>query len=147
MSTVPAGLSPVRALHLHQSCAKVLADATCCLLCAAPLDAERQDAQAAVRPLNACVPPALHEQAAARIAAGESAIRFRVPRIAIVFTDWFAAKSVPDRRSPIRDRPRRRPPHLTSRWSWTMPLMELTHVIRGEDHISNTPRQILLCGR
>jgi nondiscriminating glutamyl-tRNA synthetase len=24
-------------------------------------------------------------------------------------------------------------------------LMEITHVIRGEDHISNTPRQILLC--
>ena len=23
-------------------------------------------------------------------------------------------------------------------------LMEITHVIRGEDHISNTPRQILL---
>ena len=35
-------------------------------------------------------------------------------------------------------------PPTTSPWSIDDALMEITHVVRGEDHISNTPRQILL---
>ena len=42
------------------------------------------------------------------------------------------------------DRPRRRPPAYNFAVVVDDALMEVTHVIRGEDHISNTPRQILL---
>ena len=89
------------------------------------------------------------EQAAARIAAGERpAIRFRVPD--------------GSRRRLRRRRARRRSastPTSSAIRSSSAPtahpaynfavvvddaLMEVTHVIRGEDHISNTPRQMLL---
>jgi glutamyl-tRNA synthetase len=37
-----------------------------------------------------------------------------------------------------------RPP-TTCPWWWTTADMKITHVIRGEDHLNNTPRQINIC--
>ena len=31
-------------------------------------------------------------------------------------------------------------PTYNLRWLWMMPPMKITHVIRGEDHLSNTPK-------
>jgi glutamyl-tRNA synthetase/nondiscriminating glutamyl-tRNA synthetase len=139
-------------LHLYQSYAKELlaADAAYYCFCAAPLDAERQDALAAGRPaLNACTCRRLsREQAAARIAAGEpAAIRFRVPADRdVVFTDVVRGE-VRFRTDVISDPVIvRADGHPTYNFAVVVDdaLMEVTHVIRGEDHISNTPRQILL---
>src|SRR5205814_10372067 len=83
-----------------------------------------------------------------RMAAGEQpAIRFRVPDGAdIVFTDLvrgevrFPNEVIGD---PIIVRA-----DSTPAYNFAVvvddALMEVTHVIRGEDHISNTPRQILM---
>jgi glutamyl-tRNA synthetase len=88
------------------------------------------------------------EQAAARIAAGERpAIRFRVPEERdVVFTDAvrgdvrFQTDVIGD---PVIVRA-----DGTPAYNFAVviddALMEITHVVRGEDHISNTPRQILL---
>src|SRR5438093_324048 len=88
------------------------------------------------------------EQAGARIAAGERpAIRFRVPEgREVIFTDAvrgevrFQTEVIGD---PVIVRA-----DGTPAYNFAVvvddALMEITHVIRGEDHISNTPRQVLL---
>src|SRR5476649_1802730 len=140
-------------LHLYQSYAKELLTAKAayhCFCSMAQLDAERQEALAEGRPTRyagTCrrLSP---EQAAARIAAGERpAIRFRVPHERdVVLTDAvrgdvrFQTDVIGD---PVIVRA-----DGTPAYNFAVvvddALMEVTHVIRGEDHISNTPRQILL---
>jgi nondiscriminating glutamyl-tRNA synthetase len=140
-------------LHLYQSYAKELltADAAYYCFCTiAQLDADRQEALAAGRPaLYAGTCRRVSRDAAAeRIAAGERpAIRFRVPENRdVVFEDAvrgdvrFHTDVIGD---PIIVRA-----DGTPAYNFAVviddALMEVTDVIRGEDHISNTPRQILL---
>ncbi len=140
-------------LHLYQSYATELLSAGAAYYCfcsTAQLDAERQDALANGRPARyaGTCRRLSREQAAARIAAGERpAIRFRVPEERdVVFTDAvrgdvrFQTDVIGD---PIIVRA-----DGTPAYNFAVvvddALMEVTHVVRGEDHISNTPRQILL---
>lgn len=140
-------------LHLYQSYAKELltADAAYYCFCStAQLDAERQDALAAGRPARyaGTCRRLSRDQAAARIAAGERpAIRFRVPAERdVVFTD--AVRGDVRFHTDIIGDPVIVRADLTPAYNFAVvvddALMEVTHVIRGEDHISNTPRQILL---
>lgn len=140
-------------LHLYRSYAAELlstGQAYYCFCSVAQLDAERQSALAAGRPAHyagTCrhIP---REQAEARIAAGERpAIRFRVPDVSeVIFTDVvrgdvrFAADVIGD---PVIVRADGHPAYNFA-VVVDDALMEVTHVIRGEDHISNTPRQTLL---
>jgi nondiscriminating glutamyl-tRNA synthetase len=140
-------------LHLYQSYAKELLGAEhayYCFCSTAQLDAERQDAVAHGRPARyaGTCRRLSRDAAAARIAAGERpAIRFRVPQERdVVFTDAvrgdvrFQADVIGD---PVIVRA-----DGTPAYNFAVvvddALMEITHVIRGEDHISNTPRQILV---
>jgi nondiscriminating glutamyl-tRNA synthetase len=140
-------------LHLYQSYAKELLTAEAAYYCfcsAAQLDAERQQALADERPAHyaGTCRRLTREQAAARIAAGERpAIRFRVPEHRdVVFTDAvrgdvrFHSDVIGD---PIIVRADGRPAYNFA-VVIDDALMEVTQVIRGEDHISNTPRQVLL---
>jgi nondiscriminating glutamyl-tRNA synthetase len=140
-------------LHLYQSYAKELlgADAAYYCFCStAQLETERQEALAGGRPaLYAGTCRRLsRDDAAARIAAGERpAIRFRVPKDReVVFTDAvrgdvrFHTDVISD---PVIVRADGHPAYNFA-VVVDDALMEVTHVIRGEDHISNTPRQILL---
>src|SRR4051812_20902217 len=140
-------------LHLYQSYAKELLSAAAayhCFCTTAQLDAERQDAVANGRPARyaGTCRRLSKEQAAARIAAGERpAIRFRVPDDRdVVFTDAvrgevrFQTEVIGD---PVIVRGDGMPAYNFA-VVVDDALMEVTHVIRGEDHISNTPRQILL---
>ena len=140
-------------LHLYQSYATELLSAGAayhCFCSTAQLDAERQDALANGRPARyaGTCRKLSSAQAAARIAAGERpAIRFRVPEERdVVFTDAvrgdvrFQTDVIGD---PVIVRA-----DGTPAYNFAVvvddALMEVTHVVRGEDHISNTPRQILL---
>ena len=140
-------------LHLYQSYAKELltADAAYYCFCStAQLDVERQEAMATGRPARyaGTCRRLSRDQAAARIAAGERpAIRFRVPEERdVVFADVvrgdvrFQTDVIGD---PVIVRA-----DGTPAYNFAVvvddALMEVTHVIRGEDHISNTPRQLLL---
>src|SRR3954463_4307176 len=140
-------------LHLYQSYAKELLSAEAAYYCfctTAQLDADRQDALANGRPARyaGTCRRLSREQAAARLASGERpAIRFRVPEERdVVFTDAvrgdvrFQADVIGD---PIIVRA-----DGTPAYNFAVvvddALMAVTHVVRGEDHISNTPRQILL---
>jgi glutamyl-tRNA synthetase len=140
-------------LHLYQSYAKELlaADhAYYCFCSTTQLEAERRDALAAGRPaLYAGTCRRLSkEQAQSRIAAGERpAIRFRIPEGRdVVFMDAvrgevrFHTDVIGD---PVIVRADGNPAYNFS-VVVDDALMEVTHVIRGEDHISNTPRQVLL---
>src|SRR6201999_942977 len=88
------------------------------------------------------------DQAQARIAAGERpAIRFRVPEgHDVVFRDLvrgdvrFQVDVIGD---PIILRADRTPAYNFA-VVVDDALMGVTHVVRGDDHISNTPRQILM---
>jgi glutamyl-tRNA synthetase len=140
-------------LHLYQSYATELLAAGAayhCFCTTAQLDAERQEQLAEGRPARyaGTCRRLSHEQAASRIAAGERpAIRFRVPDGRdVVFTDAvrgdvrFQTDVIGD---PVIVRA-----DGTPAYNFAVvvddALMEVTHVVRGEDHISNTPRQILL---
>jgi glutamyl-tRNA synthetase len=140
-------------LHLYQSYAAELLNAGAAYYCfctVAQLEAERQEALAAGRPARyaGTCRRLTHEQADARIAAGERpAIRFRVPEDRdVVFTDAvrgdvrFETDVIGD---PVIVRADGHPAYNFA-VVVDDALMEITHVIRGEDHISNTPRQILL---
>ena len=140
-------------LHLYQSYAKemLVADAAYYCFCStAQLEAERQEALAEGRPARyagTCrrLSP---EQAAERIANGERpAIRFRVPEDRdVVFADVvrgevrFHTDVIGD---PVIVRGDGHPAYNFA-VVVDDALMEVTHVVRGEDHISNTPRQVLL---
>jgi nondiscriminating glutamyl-tRNA synthetase len=140
-------------LHLYQSYAKELlgADAAYYCFCStAQLEAERQESLAAGRPTRyaGTCRRLSREQAAERIAAGERpAIRFRVPEERdVVFTDVvrgevrFHTDVIGD---PVIVRADGHPAYNFA-VVIDDALMEVTHVVRGEDHISNTPRQVLL---
>ena len=141
-------------LHLYQSYAKELLaaeEAYYCFCSTAQLDAERRHAQSAGRPAHyaGTCRRLSRDQAAARMTAGERpAIRFRIPEERdVVFTDAvrgdvrFQTDVIGD---PVIVRG-----DGTPAYNFAVvvddALMGMTHVIRGEDHISNTPRQILLC--
>jgi glutamyl-tRNA synthetase len=91
------------------------------------------------------IPP---DQAQARVAAGEPAVvRFRVPdRAQVTFEDLvrgpvtFGMDVIGD---PVLVRSAGRPSYNFA-VVVDDALMGITHVVRGEDHISNTPRQVLL---
>jgi len=140
-------------LHLYQSYATELLNAHAayhCFCSSAQLEADRQEALATGRP--ALYPGTCRRitRAAAeeRIANGERpAIRFRVPEHRdVVFADEvrgdvrFHTDVIGD---PIIVRADGMPAYNFA-VVVDDALMEVTDVIRGEDHISNTPRQILL---
>src|SRR4051794_18724490 len=140
-------------LPLYQSYAQELLAANLAYYCfcsTEQLEAERQAAVAAGQPVQysgRCrnLP---NDEVSTRIAGGEqAAIRFRVPEgTDIVFTDLvrgevrFQNEIIGD---PVIVRA-----DGTPAYNFAVvvddALMEVTHVIRGEDHLSNTPRQILL---
>ena len=140
-------------LHLYQSYAKELLAAESAYYCfctTAQLEAERQEALAAGRPARyagTCrrLSP---DQVQQRMGAGERpAIRFLIPpNRDVVFTDVvrgdvrFHTDVIGD---PVIVRADGNPAYNFS-VVVDDALMEITHVIRGEDHISNTPRQVLL---
>jgi glutamyl-tRNA synthetase/nondiscriminating glutamyl-tRNA synthetase len=140
-------------LHLYESYAKELlasGAAYHCFCSAAQLEAERQQALAEGRPsLHSCTCRRLApEDVESRIAQGERpAIRFLVPENRdVVFTDAVRGE-VRFHTSVIGDPVIvRGDGHPAYNFAVVVDdaLMEITHVIRGEDHISNTPRQILL---
>jgi nondiscriminating glutamyl-tRNA synthetase len=140
-------------LHLYASYANELLAAGYayyCFCAPAKLESDRRADLAASRP------PKYHgtcrgislEDARGRIEAGERpVVRFRVPDASeISFTDLvrgevtFSTEVIGD---PVLVRSDGRP-----QYNFAVvvddALMEVTHVIRGEDHISNTPRQLLL---
>jgi glutamyl-tRNA synthetase/nondiscriminating glutamyl-tRNA synthetase len=140
-------------LHLYQSYAQELlasGSAYYCFCTTAQLEAERDSALAEGRPVRyaGTCRAISREQAKLRMDAGEHpAIRFRVPDVADVsFTDLvrgdvrFGTDVIGD---PIILRA-----DGTPAYNFAVvvddALMEVSHVIRGEDHLSNTPRQILL---
>jgi nondiscriminating glutamyl-tRNA synthetase len=140
-------------LHLYESYAKELLAsdrAYYCFCSTAQLEAERQAAMAEGRPaLYAGTCRRLSKgQADARIAGGERpAIRFRVPDDRDVSFEDVVRGEVRFHIDVIGD------PVIvradgTPAYNFAVviddALMEVTHVVRGEDHISNTPRQILL---
>jgi glutamyl-tRNA synthetase/nondiscriminating glutamyl-tRNA synthetase len=142
-------------LHLYASYGNELigsGHAYYCFCSTARLDADRQQDLAAGKP------PRYHgtcrdipaDQARARIDAGERpVIRFRVPpSTEITFTDLVRG-DVTFHTDVIGDfvivRSDGRPAYNFA-VVVDDALMEVTHVIRGEDHISNTPRQLLLYG-
>ena len=140
-------------LHLYQSYAKELlgADAAYYCFCSvAQLESDRQQAVTdgrVARYAGTCRRVS-REQAAARIAAGERpAIRFRVPDERDVVFDDLVRGDVRFQTSVIGDpvivRADGRPAYNFA-VVIDDALMEVTHVIRGDDHISNTPRQLLL---
>jgi nondiscriminating glutamyl-tRNA synthetase len=140
-------------LHLYESYSKELlasGDAYHCFCSIAQLDADRQSALAEGRPARyagTCRRLSV-ELARARIAAGERpAIRFRVPADRdVVFADIvrgevrFQTDVIGD---PVIVRADGSPAYNFA-VVVDDALMEVTHVVRGEDHISNTPRQVLL---
>ncbi|MGH9142794.1 MAG: glutamate--tRNA ligase [Vicinamibacterales bacterium] len=140
-------------LHLYQSYAQELLSADAAYYCfcsTAQLDLDRQEALAAGRPTRyaGTCRRLSRDQAASRIAAGEHpAIRFRVPEERdVVFTDAvrgdvrFQTDVIGD---PVIVRADGSPAYNFA-VVIDDALMAVTHVVRGEDHISNTPRQILL---
>jgi glutamyl-tRNA synthetase/nondiscriminating glutamyl-tRNA synthetase len=140
-------------LHLYQSYAQELLAAGAAYYCfcsTEKLETERQAAAAEGRPVqySGTCRDLSRDEVTARMAAGEpAAIRFRVPEgTDIVFTDIvrgevrFQNEVIGD---PVIVRA-----EGTPAYNFAVvvddALMEVTHVIRGEDHLSNTPRQLLL---
>jgi len=140
-------------LHLYGSYAKELlstGQAYYCFCSREQLESERRDALAAGRPARyaGTCRRLSSDEVAARIAAGERpAIRFRVPENReVVFPDAvrgdvrFQTDVIGD---PVIVRAEGAPAYNFA-VVVDDALMAITHVIRGEDHISNTPRQLLL---
>lgn len=122
-----------------------------CFCPAAELEADRQAAMAAGRPpkyVGRCraIAPA---DAARRVAGGEAAsIRFAVPEPAhdVVFDDLVRGEVRVNSAiigDPVIMRSNGRPQFIFA-VVIDDAAMGITHVVRGEDHISNTPRQILI---
>ena len=143
-------------LHLYQSYAQELltsGHAYYCFCAATPLDPLDKDRHEASTGERAVRQPCdcrtlTADQAQSRMAKGEHpAIRFRVPEHReVIFTDGvrgevrFQTDVIGD---PVIVRS---DAHPTYNFAVVIDdaLMDVTHVIRGEDHISNTPRQILM---
>src|SRR5262249_27110178 len=140
-------------LHLYQSYAKELlasGHAYYCFCTASQLEADRKAAVAAGRPaLYAGTCRRLTtDQVAAKMAAGERpAIRFKVPSDREVIFNDVVRGEVRFHTDVIGD-PVIVRADATPAYNFAVvvddALMDVTHVIRGEDHISNTPRQILM---
>jgi nondiscriminating glutamyl-tRNA synthetase len=121
-----------------------------CFCSAEKLEADRQAALKAGRPPmypGTCRRIA-HDEARTRVSKGEpAAIRFRVPdRREVSFTDIVRGRVRFDTEvigDPVLVRSEGIPAYNFA-VVVDDALMEITDVIRGEDHISNTPRQILL---
>src|SRR5262245_60490885 len=140
-------------LHLYESYAREMlaaGQAYHCFCTPAQLEADRAADLAAGRPVRysgRCRPTAT-AAAEQRIAAGETpAIRFRVPENReVVFAD--AVRGQVRFHTEIIGDPIIMRAGGTPAYNFAVviddALMGITHVIRGEDHISNTPRQILL---
>ncbi|MFL6278898.1 MAG: glutamate--tRNA ligase [Vicinamibacterales bacterium] len=140
-------------LHLYASYANELlsgGNAYYCFCSPAKLDEDRKADLAAGRPpkyRGTCRSLAA-DDARARMEAGERpVIRFRVPDSGdVTFRDLvrgevtFSNDVISD---PVLVRSDGRPAYNFA-VVVDDALMEITHVIRGEDHISNTPRQVLL---
>jgi nondiscriminating glutamyl-tRNA synthetase len=140
-------------LHLYRSYARELLDsgrAYSCFCSAEQLEADREAALAAGLPprySGACrnIRP---DEARRRVEAGEPAVvRFKVPeQREVVFNDLvrgdvrFRTEVIGD---PVLVRSDGNPAYNFA-VVIDDALMEVTHVVRGEDHISNTPRQILI---
>ena len=140
-------------LHLYASYANELIanqHAYYCFCSAQKLDADRREMLASGRPpryAGTCreLSP---EETQSRIEAGERpVIRFKVPvGVDVTFNDLvrgdvtFNTEVIGD---PVLVRSDSRPAYNFA-VVVDDALMEITHVIRGEDHISNTPRQVLL---
>jgi nondiscriminating glutamyl-tRNA synthetase len=140
-------------LHLYASYANELLNgdnAYYCFCSPAKLEEERKADLAASRPpkyRGTCrgIAP---DAARARMDAGERpVIRFKVPEVGdVTFRDLvrgdvtFNSEVIGD---PVLVRSDGRPAYNFA-VVVDDALMEITHVIRGEDHISNTPRQVLL---
>ncbi len=140
-------------LHLYQSYAKELLGAESAYYCfcsTAQLEADRQAAVEAGRPVQyaGTCRHLSHDEVRMRIAAGEHpAIRFRVPEGSdVVFKD--AVRGEVRFQGDVIGDPVILRADGTPAYNFAVvvddALMEVTHVIRGEDHLSNTPRQILL---
>src|SRR4029450_4198540 len=140
-------------LHLYGSYAKELLasdHAYYCFCSREKLEAERREALPAGRPArySGTCRNLSADETATRMAAGERpAIRFRVPENReVVFTDLvrgevrFHTEVIGD---PVIVRAEGIPAYNFA-VVVDDALMAITHVIRGEDHISNTPRQLLL---
>jgi nondiscriminating glutamyl-tRNA synthetase len=138
-------------LHLYQSYAKELLasdHAYYCFCSMAQLEGDRQAAVAEGRPVRCACRRLPKDQAQMRLAAGERpAIRFRVREEGdITFHDLvrgdvrFPIDVIGD---PIIVRSNGMPAYNFA-VVVDDALMEVTHVVRGEDHISNTPRQLLM---
>ncbi len=121
-----------------------------CFCSAEQLEANRQRALASGRPPK--YPGTCRATAAAtareRIARGEKAVvRFRVPEDRLVAFADLVRGEVTFHTSVIGDPVLLRSDgHPAYNFAVVIDdaLMEVTHVVRGEDHISNTPRQILI---
>jgi len=140
-------------LHLYESYASELltaGHAYYCFCSPAQLDAERQTALAEGRPAHyaGTCRRLSREQADQRVAAGERpAIRFRVPEGRDVVFEDVVRGDVRFQSDVIGDPVIvRADGHPAYNFAVVVDdaLMEVTHVVRGEDHISNTPRQVLL---
>jgi nondiscriminating glutamyl-tRNA synthetase len=140
-------------LHLYASYGNELlaaGHAYHCFCSPQKLDADRKDLIDAGLPpryIGTCrgIPP---EEARARVEAGERpVIRFKVPQNEDVTFDDLVRGPVTFNTDVIGDpvlvRSDGRPAYNFAAVVDDA-LMEITHVIRGEDHISNTPRQLLL---
>jgi glutamyl-tRNA synthetase/nondiscriminating glutamyl-tRNA synthetase len=140
-------------LHLYASYANELihgGHAYYCFCSPAKLEAERQGDLAAGKPprYHGTCRDLTYDEARARMDAGERpVVRFKVPEnVEVTFQDLvrgevtFNTDVIGD---PVLVRSDGRP-----QYNFAVvvddALMAITHVIRGEDHISNTPRQVLL---
>ena len=140
-------------LHLYASYANELLageHAYYCFCSAAQIDRDRQEDLAAGRPpkYHGTCRSIARDDAQSRIDAGERpVIRFKVPDTEDIRFQDLVRGEVVFNTDVIGDfiivRSDGRP-----QYNFAVvvddALMEMTHVIRGEDHISNTPRQILL---
>lgn len=140
-------------LHLYSSYANELlgtGQAYHCFCPPAKLETERREDLASGRPprYRGTCRTIAPDEVRARTAAGERpAIRFRVPQDGeVAFSDLvrgevtFTLDVIGD---PVIVRSDGRPAYNFA-VVIDDALMQITHVIRGEDHISNTPRQLLL---
>ncbi len=140
-------------LHLYHSYAQELlasGRAYYCFCSAEQLEADRQAALAAGLPprYSGTCRRLAPDEALRRVEAGEAAVvRFRVPEQREIVFDDLVRGEVRFRTEVIGD------PVLvrsdgTPAYNFAVviddALMQVTAVVRGEDHISNTPRQILL---
>ncbi len=138
-------------LHLYDSYARELlagGRAYFCFCTPEELEAERQAAQDEGRPTRCRCRQLTTAAAESRKAAGaRPAIRFRVPEGRdVVFHDLVRGEV--RFHTAVISEPIVLRADGTPAYNFAVvvddALMEVTHVVRGEDHISNTPRQILM---